>query len=228
MKDLRTKLTVPALLAAGSAALIWASITKRAPMSLTEVFGFISGAVCVWLVVKENIWNWPIGIINALFYIYVFGEAKLFADASLQVVYVILNILGWYWWLKGGEKKTKLTVSHTKKQTMLRLLAVAVMVDVAMVALLRRLGDSAPFLDSTTTTMSLVAQYMLTKKLLENWYVWIAADIIYIGLYFSRELYLTSVLYAIFMAMCVAGLVEWRRTLHVDKPTATLAPEAVM
>jgi nicotinamide mononucleotide transporter len=72
------------------------------------------------------------------------------------------------------------------------------------------IGDSAPFLDALTTVMSLAAQYLLTKKFIENWYIWLAVDVIYVGLYFSRGLYLTAVLYAIFFGMCLVGLKEWR------------------
>lgn len=220
MNVFKNQLTVPALLSAGSVALIWAAVTKRAPMSLGEVLGFISGAACVWLVVKENIWNWPIGIINAAFYVYVFGQAKLFADAGLQVVYIILGFLGLYWWLRGGENKTKLKVSRVTPRVVAGLVVTAIIADIALIQLLQRVGGSAPFLDATTTVMSLVAQYMLTKKYFENWYVWIAADIIYIGLYASRGLYLTSVLYAVFLSMCIAGLVQWRQALPARKPTA--------
>ncbi len=93
------------------------------------------------------------------------------------------------------------------------MIAVAVVVmTVIGTAFLRRILDSAPFLDALTTSMSLAAQYMLTRKLIENWYLWIAVDMVYIGLYTSRALPLTAVLYAIFLAMCVVGLLEWRRS----------------
>ena len=183
------------------------------PMSLTEVFGFLSGALCVWLVVKQNIWNWPIGIINNIFFIVLFFEAGLFADMGLQVVYIVLAILGWYWWLYGGDKNKKLEVSHVSLRTVLVLSLIGIVSTYGMMVYLESINDSAPFLDALTTVMSLIAQFMLTKKYLENWYVWISADVIYIYLYFAKDLHLTAVLYFIFLLMCIAGLREWKRSL---------------
>lgn len=204
------KYLAPILGTFASLALIAGSYFKLAPMSLVEVFGFISGALCVWLVAKDNIWNWPIGIVNAAFYIIVFFQAKLFADMSLQVLYIILGFLGWYMWLKGGENKTKLNIRNVKVKESISLAVITVVSTYLMQRYLISINDSAPFLDALTTVISLVAQYMLTKKYIENWYLWLTVDVIYVGLYLSRSLYLTSVLYAIFFAMCLVGLKEWR------------------
>jgi nicotinamide mononucleotide transporter len=194
----------------GSLVLMALSYFKLAPMSMVEVFGFVTGALCVWLVAKDNIWNWPIGILNAAFYIVVFWEARLFADTSLQVLYVILGFLGWYMWLWGGEAKTKLKVRNIGVLESAILVVVAIIGTYFMRNYLVSINDSAPFLDALTTVTSLVAQYMLTKKYIENWYIWLSVDVIYVGLYASRSLYLTSILYAIFFGMCVVGLKEWR------------------
>jgi nicotinamide mononucleotide transporter len=184
------------------------------PFSLTESFGFITGAVGVWLTVKQNIWNWPIGIANNIFFIILFLDARLYADTGLQIVYIILSILGWYWWLRGGENKTRLRISHIDLTTGLIVTGLLVFGTFGMTLYLDSIADSAPFLDALTTVLSLIAQYMLTRKMLENWYVWIFADIIYIGLYIYKGLYLTSGLYVIFMAMCVVGFVRWRQSFR--------------
>lgn len=196
---------------AGSIILIVASWTHRLPMTMTEVFAFISGVVTVWLVVKENIWNWPIGIVNSAFFAFVFWNARLFADMGLQVVYIILGFLGWYWWLHGGAHRTALKVSTTGLGTWVWLLGVAGVLTYVGTLYLRSVDDAAPFLDAGTTVFSLVAQYLLTKKKLENWYVWISVDVVYIGLYAWKDLYLTSGLYVIFLLMCLAGLRSWRK-----------------
>jgi nicotinamide mononucleotide transporter len=188
------------------------------PYSLTEALGFITGAICVWLTVKQNIWNWPIGIANNLFYIVLFFEARLFADMSLQVVYVVLGGLGWYWWLHGGENRTRLLVAKISLPHTLVLAALTVSSTAGLTIFLQSVNDSVPFLDALTTVLSLVAQYMLTRKLLENWYVWISVDIIYIGLYIYKELYLTGFLYAIFLTMCIVGLLQWRKAFREEPP----------
>lgn len=199
--------------AVGSAALIGGSLSHRLPMDITEVLGFVTGAVAVWLTMEENIWNWPIGIANSAFYIVVFLNAQLYSDMSLQFVYVILGFLGWYWWLRGGKGRKSLAVGRVGWRQSVVLAGVLLIATLVMTRVLVAVHDSAPFLDALTTVLSLIAEYMLTRKLFENWFVWIAADIIYIGLYTYKGLYLTTVLYIIFAAMCVGGLVQWRRSL---------------
>lgn len=201
-----------------SLVLIVASLEGWFPMHITEVFGFIFGAWAVWLCVEASVWNWPVGIINAAFYVIVFFTARLYADMSLQVVYIILGFLGLYWWLWGGERRTELPMSNVSLRMAVVLAAFVTVFTGCFTLFLASVNDSAPFVDALTTGMSLAAQYMLTRKLLQNWYVWITADVIYIGLYFARHLYLTSVLYAIFLTMCVIGVMQWRATMRQAVP----------
>src|ERR1039458_6344159 len=81
-----------------SAALTVGSLTNHLEFGITEVLGFVSGALCVWLTVKEDVWNFPISVANNIFFIVLFLQARLFADMGLQVVYIVLEVLGWYWW----------------------------------------------------------------------------------------------------------------------------------
>lgn len=192
--------------------LILTSYKGWVPIGMVEVFGFITGGVCVWLTVKENIWNWPLGIANNIFYIILFLQSRLFADMGLQVIYIVLGILGWYWWLYGGKNKSTLNVSSVNLTTSLILGVLTVVSTYALNIYLISINDSAPFLDSFTTVLSLVAQYLLTKKYIENWYVWIFVDVIYIGLYIYKGLMLTGVLYFIFLCMCIVGYKEWKKS----------------
>jgi nicotinamide mononucleotide transporter len=210
----------------GSTALLLAAWAKVLPLGLTETPGFVTGAVGVWLTVKENIWSWPIGIANSAFFVALFFDARLFADMGLQLIYIALGFLGWYCWLRGGADRTILRVSRASTATLLTLAALVVVATGGLTLFLRSIGDTAPVLDALTTTLSLAAQYLLTRKLLESWYVWIAADIIYIGLYSSRELYLTAALYALFLGLCVLGLRGWRGSLiPALAPALTVAAE---
>lgn len=208
--------------AAASAGLIVAALLHWIPMDITEVLGFVTGAWSVWLTVKENIWNWPVGIANSAFYVIVFAHARLFADSSLNVLYVVLGFLGWYWWLRGGQNRTALRVGRVNGSSAAMLAVVGVIATFGMTRFLYSVNDSAPFLDALTTVLSLIAEFMLARKFLENWYVWITADVIYIGLYTYRSLYLTAVLYAIFLAMCIAGWVRWRRTWRANQKTLVM------
>ncbi len=182
------------------------------PFSITEDLGFITGALTVWLTVVENIWNFPIGIANDIFFFILFLQASLFADMGLQVLYIILGFQGWYLWLRGGANKTVLRVSKVSRKELLILIFITVVATSGMTIYLQRIQDSAPLWDALTTVLSIVAQYMLNKKFLENWYFWILADIIYIPLYVYEQLYLTSVVYLIFLGMCLLGVRAWARS----------------
>ena len=191
---------------------------------LFEAVGFVTGAWGVWLTVKENVWNWPIGIANEIAYIVVFWKARLFADMGLQWVYLVLSIAGWYLWLYGGEHKSKLAVSRIHPRMASFLTALTLVFTLGMTIFLRSVNDSAPFWDALTTGMSLSAQFMLTRKSFENWHVWLAADVIYVGLYISKHLYLTAILYAVFCVMCLFGMRDWRRSME-RRPEAPMGPQ---
>ena len=184
-------------------------------MSWTELLGFITGAICVWFCVKENVWNWPTGIANNIFYIIVFWTSGLYADSLLQWIYIAISIYGWWNWLHGGAAHSKLTISRANLPGMGLSVFWTAIGTVVFYELLRRYTNSTvPMWDGLTTAMSLVAQYMLTRKLVENWWFWIFADGIYIGLYAYKRLFLTSLLYAIFLAMCIIGLRQWLATME--------------
>jgi nicotinamide mononucleotide transporter len=183
-------------------------------MSWTEFFGFITGAICVWLCVKENVWNWPTGIANNVFYIVVFWTSGLYADSLLQWIYIAISIYGWWNWLHGGAAHSKLKISHAAVSGITLYVVLTATGTFLFYELLRRYTNSTvPMWDGLTTAMSLVAQYMLTRKLVENWWFWIVADVIYIALYAYKRLFLTSLLYAIFLAMCIIGLRQWLTTM---------------
>jgi len=182
-------------------------------MTWIEVLGFVTGAVSVAFAVRESAWNWPVGIANNVFFFVLFWKAKLYADALLQIVYVIISIYGWWNWLHGGAGNSKLPITRTRLQTALLLFLVTALSTAVMAFVLEKFTDSqVPIGDGVTTALSLTAQYMLSRKLLENWWVWMTADVIYILLYCYKSLYLTGILYAIFFAMCIVGYRGWRKS----------------
>ena len=183
-------------------------------MSPLELIAAVVGAVSVYLSVRQNIWSWPTAIVNVVLYTLVFYDAKLYADMGLQVIYAVLSLYGWYEWLHGGENKTELHVSRTRP----RLGVVLAMIGLAgagiLGVVLRGATDAAlPFMDSFLSSTSLVAQWMMTKKKLENWLVWIAVDMLYVGMFIFKHLYLTAGLYAVFLVLAVRGYIDWRRSL---------------
>ena len=182
-------------------------------MTWTEILGFVTGAASVLLAVRESAWNWPVGIANNIFFLILFWKAKLYADAVLQIVYIVISIFGWWNWLRGGVGHTELPISRTGVRNAILLAAATASATVLLVLALRRFTDSVvPFWDGITTALSLTAQYMLSRKLLENWWVWMTADVIYIALYGYKSLYLTGALYLLFFGMCIAGYAGWKKS----------------
>jgi nicotinamide mononucleotide transporter len=183
-------------------------------MSSIEIVAAIFGVVSVFLSVRQNIWSWPTAIVNVGLYIIVFYESKLYADTGLQVVYVVLNAYGWYHWLYGGKNRTELPVTRTSPRLWLLLVSIGAAGAAVIGTLLSRNTDAAlPYIDAGTTSTSLVAQWMMTRKLLENWIIWVAVDVVYIGMYIYKSLYVTAVLYLIFLILSAMGFVQWRRSL---------------
>lgn len=196
-----------------AAALLWASWSGRVPIDRMEALGFVTGALCVWLAVKENIWNWPIGIANNITFAILFWHRALYANMALQGVFLFISAYGWYEWLYGGERHTKLRVGRVSTRMAATLFALSIPATYFLTIQLRNVSGAAPLLDAVTTVMSLAAQFLLSRKILENWYVWIAVDLVYLVLFTYRQLYLTSLLYLIFLVMCIAGARAWRASL---------------
>ncbi|MGW4247790.1 nicotinamide riboside transporter PnuC [Nocardia sp. NPDC004722] len=190
------------------------------PVTWIEVLGFVTGGLCVWLTVRRNIWNFPVGIANCLAFLLLFTSARLWADAGLQVVYIALGVAGWWQWLRRRGDHGPLVVTRAPHREMVWCLAFVVLGTGALYALLNATHDSAPLLDAFTTCLSLAAQWLLNGKRIQNWYFWIAADCVYIPLYAAKHLDLTAVVYVLFLAMCLAGLRSWRRALG-DAPLET-------
>ncbi|MEU4832886.1 nicotinamide riboside transporter PnuC [Streptosporangium sp. NPDC023615] len=195
------------------------------PTSWAEVLGFVTGVLTVWLVVRQNVWNWPIGVANVILLGAVFLTIGLYADAALQVVYVVLGLYGWWQWLYGGTGRTPLPVRRTGRSEWAVLAGCGIALTAALTAVLATWTDSdVPFWDALTTALSLLATYGQSRKLVESWWLWIAADVIYIPLYLYKGLYLTSPLYVIFLVLCVAGLRAWSADLAAHPAPAPAAP----
>lgn len=182
-------------------------------MTWVEVAAACFGVVSVWLSTRENIWSWPTAIVNVGLYAVVFYESRLYADMGLQVIYLLLSVYGWYEWLYGGKDRTELHVTRASPRLMAGLLALNLVIWYVLANVLHRYTNAVfPWLDSLLTTTSLVAQWMMTRKLLENWLLWIVVDVAYVPMFITRGLYPTAALYAIFLGLAALGYRDWRRS----------------
>lgn len=192
-----------------------------APTTWAEVLGFATGLATVGLLVRQHILNWPLGILNVLLLMLVFWSAGLYADSGLQIVYVALGLYGWWAWLYGGARHTRLVVRRTTRAEWLGLTVVGVLLTGGLWLFLDRLtGSTVPLADALTTALSLLATYGQTRKLVENWWLWITADLIYIPLYGYKDLWLTAILYVAFLILCVLGVRAWGRALAAQRAAA--------
>ena len=184
-------------------------------MHTLEVVGAVTGVVAVWLTTRQKIWCWPVGIVSVLLYVLVFYEARLYATMGLQVVYAGLAIYGWYAWTKGGQGDGPLLVSRASSRTRLVAAGVGAALTLGLGTWLgMRTDEALPFTDAAVTSVSLIAQWMQTRKLIDNWWLWLAVDAVYVGMNLSQGLVPTAGLYAVYTALAVAGLREWRRSME--------------
>jgi len=184
-------------------------------MQTIEVVGALTGVLAVWLTTRQKTWCWPVGIVSVLLYVFVFWEARLYATMGLQVVYVGLALYGWYAWTKGGPADGPLRVSRASKLTLTVATGVGLALTLGLGTWLGSQTDEAlPFTDAAVAAASLIAQWMQTRKLIENWWLWLAVDVVYIGVNVSQGLIPTAGLYAVYTALAVAGLREWRRSME--------------
>lgn len=194
-------------------------------MAWVEWIAAILSAVSVYLSTRENIWSWPTAIVSVAMYAFVFVEKGLYSDAGLQVFFFAISVYGWYEWLHGGENRSRLRVSRASPRWWAMSAIFGVVFWFVLGSLTSRLqGVSLPFLDSALATLSVIAQIMMTRKILENWILWIIADIVYVPMYVFKGLYPTAGLYAVFLILAIMGLVEWRRSFARDHPTAAPVP----
>jgi nicotinamide mononucleotide transporter len=199
-----------------------------APTTWAEALGFATGAACVYLVAKQHLLNWPLGIANNLLWIMLFATAGLYADSLLQVVYIVLGLWGWWQWLHVGARRVDRVVTGTGAREWLLLAAAGTGATVVLTWFLASFTSSTvPFWDAVTTALSLVATYGQAMKRWESWLLWMAADVIYVPLYHAKGLDLTALLYLGFFALCVKGLVEWRRDLRARSAATPIGGQPV-
>jgi nicotinamide mononucleotide transporter len=193
-------------------------VTIPTPLEIAAALFILAN---VWLATKENIWTWPTGIVGVILYAVVNYKAGLFANAALQAVYLVLSIIGWHEWLHGGVNDTELHVRRTTRRQWIGCTIWSIVLWVALYELLRVTHNAQqPVVDAGTTALSLVGQWMMNEKLLENWWFWLVVDIAYVPMYLQSGNWLTAALYAVFCVLCIKGIVDWKRSLAASPASA--------
>lgn len=181
-------------------------------MSPLEIAAAVFGAASVFLMAKESLWAWPVGLVNVVLYTFVFQGARLYAQMGLQIVYAVLMVIGFIVWRR-GESGAPLVPSFTPPARLAGFLGLGAAGTLVIVALLSRTTNGAqPWWDGGTTAFSLVAQYLQTRKRIESWILWILVDLVCVGLFASQKLGPTAALYGVFTLLAAMGLRDWLRS----------------
>ena len=192
-----------------------------------EALGLIFGLLCVYFLIKENILTWPCGIIYVLLSFVVFWQSQLYGDFLLHIIFLILNIYGWYAWIKGKDStddELLVTKNSNKKNVLqLSLTAVGILLFAQLLINIPTWIDgmepaALPYWDSTTSVLSVTAIWLTTIKKIDNWYYWFVVDILAVGIYYHKELYFYSLLYFIYIFLAIAGYMAWKKSM--DKSLA--------
>ena len=177
-------------------------------------------ALSVYLAAREDIWNWPTAIVSVVMYIVVYMRAGLYSDAGLQLFYLGMSIYGWYEWLYGGAGHTELHVTRASGRVWAWCAAIGVAFWALDGTVMSRVnGVAFPYIDAGTTTVSLIAQWMMTRKLLENWALWILVNVVYVPVLVVKHLFPTAILYSVLLLLAIKGLVDWRASWLATRPT---------
>ncbi len=181
-----------------------------------EYAGFLFGVLCVYWTVRQNILCWPAGLVMVSLYLVIFGANRLYSDMILQAIYIPLQVYGWWYWLRGGRDRPQPPVSRLSWTSLGGWICVTAAATVAWGYVMSKTNASFPYFDAFTTMASLVAQWLMGRKKLENWMFWIAADLVAIPIYLLKELNPTAIMYSIFLGLCVAGLISWWKSYHQE------------
>jgi len=183
-------------------------------MNWIEIAGFVCGVLGIWLTLRQNVWCFPVGLANVILSLFLFYEQKLYADSLQQIVYILLLAYGWFNWNSGKESSIKLAVSTSSRNLLFQSAIAFIMCTLLLGTILSHYTDAAfPWLDSTATSLSFVAQWMIAKKKIENWWIWMVVNGMYIGIYLSKELWLYSLLFFIYLLLAISGYLTWRKQL---------------
>ncbi|SOD20284.1 nicotinamide riboside transporter PnuC [Pedobacter xixiisoli] len=200
------------------AAAIWQQLIQQLQQtSWLEWFGFISTIACIYLAAKENIWNWPISILSIVISAILYFESHLFGDFALQFYFLFTAFYGWWFWLK-KKKENEKPIVRIKSQDWMMIVGIVALLTLVLGYLLDKYTPTnVPYEDGFCTAVSLVAQIMLTRKILENWILWIIVDICYVPLLIYKNLNVYAILYAVLVVIAVKGYLDWRKTYRGQK-----------
>lgn len=180
-----------------------------------QIVGTALGFLYLWLEYKANIWLWVVGALMPMVHGVLYLQSGIYADAAMQLYYVLAGLYGLCVWKRGSSAKKEMTITHTPIGWVLPLVLVYAVLNIALYFLLTEFTDSqVPLFDSISTALSIVAMWMLSRKLVEQWLVWLVVDAISVGLYFYKGIPITGCLYLVYCVLAVVGYMRWMREVR--------------
>ncbi len=182
-------------------------------MQPLEIAGTVLGLLNLWLTIRQNIWCWPVGIACVICFGAVFFQARLYSDLLLQVVYIGMQLYGWWFWLQRGHVGVHSTFKVERlnpKQLLTYAVAIAAFSLMLGAGMANFTNADLPYLDALPTTISMAAAWLQARKVLQSWLLFILGNVLFIGIYASKGLYITIVLYVVSTALAVFGYLKWR------------------
>lgn len=181
-------------------------------MSPIEIVAVLLGIANIVLIIRRSVWNYPFGIAMVTLYFFIFRDAKLYSDAGLQIFFLVVNLYGWWSWSRNKAETGEVVVQRLGTEGLLAWMAGSVISTAAWGLFMSRYTDASyPFWDASVAMLSVAGQILMTRRYLENWWWWIAVNVISIPLYIVKDLHLTAGLYALNLVLAIAGLIAWRR-----------------
>ena len=179
-----------------------------------EILAVVMAVVYLVLAIRQNIWCWAAAAVSTLLYLFIMYQARLYMESVLQVFYLVMAAYGWHQWRRGGPDGNELKVSTWPLRYHLFAIGLVLILVFISGELLTRYSNAAlPFLDSLTTWGAVVATFMVTRKILENWIYWFVIDSVSIALYLNRDLFFTAALFTMYLVMIVIGYRTWRASI---------------
>lgn len=194
------------------------------PMSFIELFGTFTGLITVWLAARNNIWTWPIGLINVSSFFIIFWQVQLYADMFLQLYFFGMSIYGWIFWYRQKDVLVKISFLNSRDRLISLIIIIAGVVVLGM--LISKIHiyfpdifekpAAYPYFDAFTTVVSIIASVWMARRIVESWVLWILVDLVAIGLYFLKGIKLVSIEYIIFLLMSIYGLIGWIKEYRLE------------
>ncbi len=189
-------------------------VTTIQTMSIWEAIAVGLAFLYLWLAIRQNIWCWVSGFVSTFIYLYLFWKVSLFSESLLQIFYLFLSVYGWLQWRSGSQNNPKKIISWPLKKHLMVIVLTTLSSLFIGYLMFKYTPAKFPYLDAATSTFAILTTFMVTRKVLENWIYWVLIDSVSIYLYFNRGLYLTSILFIVYIIMCFFGYIKWLKNFN--------------